>query len=54
MKGGRNDVLEGRLYHSDFVVWDGNPLKGKGSVIAAIQDDRKVGYCCPDVKSTAI
>lgn len=53
-KGGKDDGLEGRLYDGDFVVWDGNPLEGDGSVIAAIQDDGKVGYCWPDVEGIAI
>lgn len=50
----KNSMSDGRLYDGDFVVWDGNPLKGEGSVIAAIQDDGKVGYCWPDVEGIAI
>ncbi|KAL3478475.1 hypothetical protein BJX99DRAFT_269153 [Aspergillus californicus] len=35
-------------YASDFVLWEGDPLRGEGSVVVAIQDDGAVGDCWPD------
>ncbi|CAG8947989.1 unnamed protein product [Penicillium salamii] len=32
----------------DFVVWEGDPLRGEGSVVASFQDDGKVLDCWPD------
>ncbi|KZL85828.1 carbohydrate esterase family 9 protein [Colletotrichum incanum] len=41
-------------YSGDFVVWDGNPLRGEGSVILSVQDDGKIGDCWPDVEGAVL
>ncbi|KAJ3948759.1 hypothetical protein N0V92_013015 [Colletotrichum tropicale] len=35
-------------FSGDFVVWEGNPLRGEGSVVLSVQDDGKIGDCWPD------
>ncbi|KAF2173470.1 hypothetical protein M409DRAFT_48443 [Zasmidium cellare ATCC 36951] len=32
----------------DFVVWEGNPLRGEGSVVLSVHEDGGVGACWPD------
>jgi imidazolonepropionase-like amidohydrolase len=32
----------------DFVVWEGNPLRGEGSVVASVSDRGVVVDCWPD------
>lgn len=32
----------------NFVLWDGNPLNGEGSVVITITDEGKIGDCLPD------
>ncbi|WQF90026.1 Putative metal-dependent hydrolase, composite domain superfamily [Colletotrichum destructivum] len=44
----------GKKYAGDFVVWDGNPLRGEGSVVVSFQDDGKIGDCWPDVQGAAL
>jgi hypothetical protein len=44
----------GQIYDRDFVVWSGNPLKGEGSVVVAVQDDGKVGDCWPDSEGAVL
>ncbi|KAJ0161710.1 hypothetical protein CTA2_5709 [Colletotrichum tanaceti] len=41
-------------YAGDFVVWDGNPLRGEGSVVVSFQDDRKIGDCWPDFQGAVL
>ncbi|KAF9872160.1 hypothetical protein CkaCkLH20_10497 [Colletotrichum karsti] len=43
-KGG----VKENIYGGDFVVWEGNPLRGEGSVVVSVQDDGKIGDCWPD------
>lgn len=38
----------------DFVVWEGNPLRGEGSVVASFQGDGKVSDCWPDIIDIAV
>ncbi|KAL0932710.1 carbohydrate esterase family 9 protein (amidohydrolase) [Colletotrichum truncatum] len=45
--GARERPIE-KNYTGDFVVWNGNPLRGEGSVVVTVQDDGKVGDCWPD------
>ncbi|OJJ54511.1 hypothetical protein ASPSYDRAFT_159752 [Aspergillus sydowii CBS 593.65] len=33
----------------DFVIWEGDPLRGEGSVVAAVQEDGRIADCWPDV-----
>ena len=32
----------------DFVIWEGDPLRGEGSVVAAVQEDGLIADCWPD------
>ncbi|GKZ36169.1 hypothetical protein AbraIFM66950_007076 [Aspergillus brasiliensis] len=41
-------VTDGDIYKSDLVVWDGNPLRGEGSVVVAVHQDGGVVDCWPD------
>ncbi|KAK4868698.1 hypothetical protein LT330_006900 [Penicillium expansum] len=45
--GQSKKVQEGALV-GDFVVWEGDPLRGEGSVVASFQDDGKIADCWPD------
>ncbi|KAK1148379.1 hypothetical protein N8T08_010190 [Aspergillus melleus] len=38
---------ETQPYSGDIVVWEGNPLRGEGSVVISIQDDNKIADCWP-------
>jgi hypothetical protein len=40
--------VRGKSNRSDFVVWEGNPLKGEGSVVASVRDGDVVVDCWPD------
>ncbi|OJJ07672.1 hypothetical protein ASPVEDRAFT_142292 [Aspergillus versicolor CBS 583.65] len=40
---------ESQIRDSEFVVWEGDPLRGEGSVVAAVQDGL-VADCWPDVE----
>jgi imidazolonepropionase-like amidohydrolase len=52
-EGGKSGEDE-RVYGGDFVIWNGNPLKGEGSVIAAVQDDGILGDCWPDSEGSVL
>ncbi|KAJ8107283.1 hypothetical protein OPT61_g8972 [Boeremia exigua] len=39
---------------SNVVLWDGNPLRGEGSVVISITDKGKVGDCLPDVEGSVL
>ncbi|KAH0438757.1 hypothetical protein CcaCcLH18_03189 [Colletotrichum camelliae] len=41
-------------YSGDFVVWEGNPLRGEGSVVLSVQDDGKIGDCWPDYEGAVL
>lgn len=41
-------ALSGGIYHGDLVVWDGNPLRGEGSVVLTVEGDGNIGDCWPD------
>ncbi|KZF23063.1 amidohydrolase [Xylona heveae TC161] len=45
---------QGLLPHGDVVVWEGNPLKGEGSVVVSIQEDGRIGDCWPEGRVAAI
>jgi imidazolonepropionase-like amidohydrolase len=45
---------DGRGYKGDFVLWEGNPLNGEGSVVVSAQDDGRVGDCWPDVEGAVL
>lgn len=38
----------------DFVVWEGDPLRGEGSVVASFQDDGKISDCWPDTSDAIL
>ncbi|KAL2878408.1 hypothetical protein SGCOL_006382 [Colletotrichum sp. CLE4] len=48
------DTIAGNTSLGDFVVWDGNPLNGEGSVVLAVQSDGKIGDCWPDVEGAVL
>lgn len=41
-------------YTGDFVVWDGNPLRGEGSVVVAVQEGGKISDCWPDTTDVVL
>ncbi|KAI3539851.1 amidohydrolase [Colletotrichum filicis] len=51
---GSGEVLTETTILGDFVVWDGSPLKGEGSVVLAVQSDGKIGDCWPDVEGAVL
>jgi hypothetical protein len=51
--GGKSSEDEG-VYGGDFVIWTGNPLKGEGSVVVAVQDDGLVGDFWPDSEGSVL
>jgi hypothetical protein len=55
-KKGKAEAVSGvrQVYEGDFVVWSGNPLKGEGSVVVAVQDDGMVGDCWPDSEGAVL
>ncbi|OOG00865.1 hypothetical protein ASPCADRAFT_511739 [Aspergillus carbonarius ITEM 5010] len=36
------------VYKGDFVLWEGNPLRGEGSVVVAVREDGVMADCWPD------
>ncbi|KAI8279499.1 hypothetical protein K4K59_008942 [Colletotrichum sp. SAR11_240] len=50
----KKDGPAGNKYSGDFVVWEGNPLRGEGSVVLSVQDDGKIGDCWPDYESAVL
>lgn len=46
--GGQSKKVEEGALTGDFVVWEGDPLRGEGSVVASFQDDGKIANCWPD------
>jgi hypothetical protein len=38
----------GESNRGGFVVWEGNPLRGEGSVVASVSDGGVVVDCWPD------
>lgn len=41
-------------YSGDLVVWDGNPLRGEGSVVVSIQGDGEIADCWPDTADSVV
>ncbi|KAI3007394.1 hypothetical protein CBS147346_3203 [Aspergillus niger] len=41
-------VNASQAYAGDFVLWDGNPLRGEGSVVVAVREGGGVLDCWPD------
>ncbi|EQB50733.1 hypothetical protein CGLO_09796 [Colletotrichum gloeosporioides Cg-14] len=41
-------------FSGDFVIWEGNPLRGEGSVVLSVQDDGKIGDCWPDYEGAIL
>ncbi|KAJ0272270.1 hypothetical protein COL940_010552 [Colletotrichum noveboracense] len=50
----KGDSPAGNKYSRDFVVWEGNPLRGEGSVVLSVQDDGKIGDCWPDYEGAVL
>lgn len=48
------DILGLDAKTQDFVLWDGNPLSGEGSVVVSVQDDGRIGVCLPDVEGAVL
>ncbi|KAL4778303.1 hypothetical protein BJX76DRAFT_362867 [Aspergillus varians] len=51
--GNENGGSEAKSYKGDFVVWEGNPLRGEGSVVASVQGDGLIVDCWPDNPTNA-
>ncbi|KAH7070008.1 hypothetical protein BKA63DRAFT_519954 [Paraphoma chrysanthemicola] len=45
--------VEGSFRH-DWVLWEGSPIKGEGSVVLSVDRDRKVGDCLPNVEGVVL
>lgn len=41
-------------YNGDFVLWEGNPLRGEGSVVVSVQDGDKIADCWPDTSKAIL
>ncbi|KAE8361967.1 hypothetical protein BDV27DRAFT_160194 [Aspergillus caelatus] len=41
-------------YTGDFVVWEGDPLRGEGSVVVSIQDGEEIADCWPDTSNAIL
>lgn len=41
-------------YTGDFVVWEGNPLRGEGSVVVAAHEGGKIADCWPDTTDVVL
>ena len=41
-------------YTGDFVVWEGDPLRGEGSVVVSVQDGESVVDCWPDTSNAVL
>ncbi|KAB8227596.1 uncharacterized protein BDW43DRAFT_242444 [Aspergillus alliaceus] len=41
-------------YAGDFVVWEGDPLRGEGSVVVSVQSDGKIADCWPDTRDAVL
>ncbi|KAL3290888.1 Amidohydrolase [Colletotrichum asianum] len=50
----KEDCPAGNKYSGDFVVWEGNPLRGEGSVVLSVQDDGKIEDCWPDYEGAVL
>ncbi|RDW68972.1 uncharacterized protein DSM5745_08732 [Aspergillus mulundensis] len=40
---------DGEGYKGDFVLWEGNPLSGEGSVVISVKEDGSISDCWPEV-----
>lgn len=43
-----SDANGSQEYTGDLVLWDGNPLRGEGSVVVAVREGGEVVDCWPD------
>ncbi|KAE8140535.1 hypothetical protein BDV38DRAFT_290241 [Aspergillus pseudotamarii] len=41
-------------YTGDFVVWEGDPLRGEGSVVVSVQDGGEIADCWPDTSNAIL
>ncbi|RAH39698.1 uncharacterized protein BO95DRAFT_490257 [Aspergillus brunneoviolaceus CBS 621.78] len=48
LRSGQSARGEGEAYVGDFVVWEGNPLRGEGSVVVSVLEGGEVADCWPD------
>ncbi|PLB50380.1 hypothetical protein P170DRAFT_454922 [Aspergillus steynii IBT 23096] len=46
--GVRERNTGGSQAYGDLVVWEGDPLRGEGSVVLSIQEDGRIADCWPD------
>lgn len=49
-----NQGASSRNYQRDFLVWEGNPLKGEGTVVLVIKNDGKISNCWPGTEGTVL
>ncbi|OGM48614.1 hypothetical protein ABOM_001970 [Aspergillus bombycis] len=49
-----NSGENSQRYTGDFVVWEGNPLRGEGSVVVSVQDGVSVVDCWPDTSNAVL
>ena len=45
---GNVEKILGLEKSEDFVVWEGNPFKGEGSVVVSVEEGGVIGNCWPD------
>ncbi|KAH7035108.1 amidohydrolase [Microdochium trichocladiopsis] len=48
------EIHGGGKNKGDFVVWEGDPLRGEGSVVLTVQDDGRIGDCWPDYEGAVL
>ncbi|KAH7066491.1 hypothetical protein FB567DRAFT_542242 [Paraphoma chrysanthemicola] len=49
-----SDVAVEGYFRHDWVLWEGNPVKGEGSVVLSVDSDRIVGDCLPNVEGAVL
>ncbi|KJK65844.1 MetdephydrolaseC [Aspergillus parasiticus SU-1] len=49
-----NGGEDSQRYRGDFVVWEGDPLRGEGSVVVSVQDGEKIADCWPDTSNVIL
>ena len=48
LRGRDQDIAQNNVYQGDFVVWEGNPLRGEGTPVLTVRDDGETADCWPD------
>lgn len=49
-----NGGEDSQRYRGDFVVWEGDPLRGEGSIVVSVQDGEEIADCWPDTSNVIL